>query len=100
MKIELPSKPKFGSACNGCGFCCASEICAIGVMAFPGAQAPCPALKIRPDGKSTYCEIVETERINKMEPLIETALGIGKGCDSSDDESSAVLGEGEPNGKA
>ena len=73
--------------CNGCGICCASELCVVGTMAFPGAQAPCPALKIV--AGRTWCGMVVMEqaaiRIHPtMEPLIQRGLGIGVGCSMDD----------------
>lgn len=84
MNVALPPKPKFRAPCNGCGLCCSIELCAVGVLAFPGAQAPCPALKISTDGTRTYCNIVATEIEKKMEPIIQTYLGIGYGCSMTD----------------
>lgn len=86
MKNPLPPKPKFGAACNGCGLCCALELCIAGEMAFPGAQAPCPALKLRSDGKGTYCELVATEISAGLAPMLQESLGIGKGCSMPDSD--------------
>ncbi len=77
-----PDKPHQGSACNGCGFCCASEICKIGIKAFPGAAAPCPGMVFN-DGRFA-CKLVLVERAAGMEPLIAAALGVGKGCCADD----------------
>lgn len=84
MKVELPQKPKLGMPCNGCGLCCAVELCGIAEMAFPGASAPCPALKISPDRKNTYCEIIATEKNFRMQPMIQNILGVGHGCSMED----------------
>lgn len=81
----LPPKPRFGSPCNGCGICCARELCVLGELAFPGASAPCPALKLRGDGRSTYCELVAIEIVAGLPPMLQTALAIGKGCSMTDD---------------
>lgn len=96
MKIELPPKPKRGQPCNGCGFCCSVEICGLGEMAYPGAVAPCPGLKISPGGTRTYCELVAIEaadqfkrpskRPTSSKPWMATALGIGRGCCSDDEQ--------------
>ena len=84
IPIVWPSKPKYGSPCNGCGMCCANEICGIGKIAYPDAVAPCPALVYSADRTHSICAIVDTERRSGMEPLIARALGVGKGCDSDD----------------
>jgi hypothetical protein len=78
------AKPREGQPCNGCGLCCQMELCGIGVMAFPGASAPCPALRF--NGSLYRCALVETETAAGAPPVMAEALGIGKGCCSSDDD--------------
>lgn len=84
MTVNLHPKPRSGTPCNGCGLCCALELCHVGELAFPGASAPCPALKIRGDGKSTYCQLVAVEAAAGMTPMIRDGLGIGRGCSMPD----------------
>jgi hypothetical protein len=76
-----PARPREGMPCNGCGYCCTQEICGIGRIAFPDAVAPCPGLRERPEGMR--CALVETEIATGMEPLLQNALGIGRGCCAS-----------------
>lgn len=79
----LPNKPAYGKPCNGCGMCCATEICPAGRMIFPAdTPTPCPAL--RWDGEKTRCGLVLTEERFGMEPLLRKALGIGEGCSMED----------------
>lgn len=82
--VQLPKKPRYGSPCNGCGICCALQICQVGEMAFPGAKAPCPALKI--SGDRTVCELVVVEVVHGLEPKIQEALAIGQGCTMEDEQ--------------
>jgi hypothetical protein len=87
--MSLPDKPRYMEACNRCGICCALEVCSIGQLAYPGAAAPCPGLKLEPDGKATYCEVIRCEIEHGMPPLLQVAMGVGIGCtmrDGSDDE--------------
>lgn len=79
-----PAKPREGRPCNGCGHCCTKMVCSIGEMAFNTTVAPCPGLVARAEGMR--CRLVETEIAAGMEPLIQNALGIGKGCCSADAE--------------
>lgn len=83
--MSLPAKPLFGEACNGCGICCALQLCPAGEIMFPGAQAPCPALKLTPDGSRTYCELVAMEAASGRPRLLAIALGIGHGCSMEDE---------------
>jgi hypothetical protein len=85
VENRLPPKPKWGEACNRCGLCCKLELCGIGQLAHPGASAPCPSLKLLPDGTGTYCEFVEAENRLGLEPKIARTLGIGNGCGMRDD---------------
>lgn len=75
-------KPKEGEPCNGCGFCCTEQICAIGAYAFPGETEPCPGIE-EVDGISR-CSLVLMESLTVGKPIIANALGIGKGCCTSD----------------
>lgn len=77
----LPKAP-YGSPCNGCGFCCAAEVCAIGREAFGDVPAPCPGMLF--DEGRFHCKLVLIESLSGMEPLLATVLGIGKGCDADD----------------
>lgn len=82
--IPLPVKPIEGEKCNGCGFCCSVVVCEIGREAFPGAVAPCPGMVVNHTLGRIDCILVATEIKYKTEPLIQAALGIGKGCCCSD----------------
>lgn len=86
MPFQLPylAKPLRGQPCNGCGYCCAQEVCAIGDARLGlGTKAPCPLL-IYCEGR-TFCEVVK--RGNWIVRLITPIwLGIGRGCCSVDPE--------------
>lgn len=84
MKVMI-EKPVYGAPCNGCGYCCQKEVCAIGQVAYgPDVQAPCPSL-IYENGRH-WCRLVLAEAfLNQQglcEPVFATALGVGKGCDA------------------
>jgi hypothetical protein len=76
-----PEKPRWGEPCNGCGFCCAAEVCAIGLAIF-GKQQPAPALEF--DGGRFWCGAVRMAERDGCGPLYRMVLGIGMGCDSKD----------------
>lgn len=104
-------KPMFGSPCNSCGYCCSTEPCGLASEFLDCDSGPCVALETS-DGKSG-CGLVRnplgylflkvhpgTDRaILKDASLIErgadlsaqivAALGVGRGCDSVDDDDSA-----------
>lgn len=87
-------KPKFREPCNGCGLCCATELCEVAEQLFVGASAPCPALEWT-DGRA-WCGLIThpsrhlMAKFNADEvlvPLFSQAIPIGQGCGMSDDES-------------
>lgn len=67
------TKPAFGEPCNHCGYCCLTEVCAIGRELTGSDVAPCKLLESR-DGKH-YCKLAETD-------VARQELGIGSGCDA------------------
>lgn len=80
----LPDKPKYREPCNGCGQCCAAQLCEVGKMLFREDELPCPALKMSLDGTRTVCALVATEIANDMLPILQASLGIGLGCTMED----------------
>lgn len=82
---SLPDKPKFMAPCNGCGLCCANELCPAAEIAFPDARPPCPALVQAPgEEMKTACHMVLIEKQHHMDPMLQKALGIGVGCTMQD----------------
>jgi hypothetical protein len=43
-------KPREGAHCNGCGLCCALQLCDLAVELLDAEQAPCPAMEFT-DGR-------------------------------------------------
>jgi hypothetical protein len=84
MSEQTPVKPKFGDRCNGCGYCCAEEVCEVGVR-FVGAEAPCKLMRWR-EGRF-FCGAVDiADSLGPLEGLMLRAkLAIGFGCDSQTD---------------
>lgn len=85
--FPTPAKPRRDEPCNGCGWCCHLEVCAIGKSIFPEAVAPCPAIIY--EGGMVRCgfvlgELPMIEKDAKTEPLVQTMLGIGQGCCADD----------------
>jgi hypothetical protein len=82
----VKNKPAFGSPCNGCGFCCAAQVCKLGLDVYGDVPAPCPGLK-RVDGRFV-CALVQMA--DEMGPnhaaALRFILGVGLGCDSETDE--------------
>lgn len=79
--IELPYlvKPRLWEPCNGCGWCCAVDVCEIGKFLHGDIKGPCPSL-IYEDGR-TYCGAVKSHPLGEV---FAEMLGIGRGCCSDD----------------
>jgi hypothetical protein len=45
IQAEAPAKPALGETCNGCGICCLSEPCPLGVLLSLSNKGPCKALQ-------------------------------------------------------
>lgn len=90
--LALPDKPPYGSPCNGCGLCCSLELCLAGKLVYGlDRPAPCPGLKITPDGARTYCSLVAAEAEANLDQVLVNLLGIGFGCSMSDDDTPAAF---------
>lgn len=88
---ELPRKPRQGETCNGCGLCCAVELCGLAVELLGAGSVPCPAMEI--GSGRFWCGLVrrpsrylDTPPIGDraLGPLMRMALSIGEGCDADD----------------
>lgn len=86
-----PRKPPEGAACNGCGLCCAVQLCPLALEFLDAAAAPCPAMEFA-DGRF-WCGLARRPSryfgvpafSNRMlRPMVHEALSIGEGCDASD----------------
>lgn len=89
-------KPKLGTPCNGCGACCIAEPCEIAREALGAVSGRCPALEI--EGGRAYCGMVRhparymfgeeapESETGGVSVLFAAALGLGHGCDASDEE--------------
>lgn len=101
IPIQVLKKPRHGQPCNGCGYCCISEVCLLGKEL--GDHEMCKALIT--NGEGTYsCGLVVDpykympadravtwRRIDDISPGVGEQgakdfhahmLGAGRGCDS------------------
>lgn len=92
---ELPRKPAYGDACNGCGLCCTVTACDLAVAFIEEAETGvrCPALEW--EGGRSWCGLIRNPA-EYVSPILWLSIGqnvpafkasvtsdlIGKGCDS------------------
>jgi hypothetical protein len=102
---DLP-KPLLGDACNGCGFCCATEPCGIAKEYLQCTEGPCVALETstgravcgmirnplmylfratHPNAEvDVLAEAPDLQEGMDLSASISAALGVGLGCDAED----------------
>jgi len=57
---EAPPKPALGQPCNGCGLCCLSEPCPIGVLVSRKRRGRCDALRWCAEERRYVCDMLST----------------------------------------
>lgn len=86
--IPCPSKPEYGTVCNGCGLCCANERCHLSREFLGAGDGLCPALEFE-DGRM-WCGLVREPGMyfdtsewsdDYLRRIFSNALGIGTFCD-------------------
>jgi hypothetical protein len=88
-----PTKPLYGSPCNGCGLCCIEVQCPLSEAIF-GLLPYCPALEDKPEGGFGCGLASSPERYiqvaPKLQPIVREAffllIGAGAGCDATTTE--------------
>jgi hypothetical protein len=93
---RLPLKPAFGSPCNGCGYCCAEEPCAIAREYIPNHPGKGACVALEREGDRFVCGMIRRPGHYMWLPndwadghlgsLFAEALGAGRGCDADDPE--------------
>ncbi len=105
LHTSAPPKPAFGTPCNGCGVCCASEPCPVGIVLSRRRHGACVALRWE-DGESRYrCgavsapESVLPRGMAWLAPLLSRLarrwIAAGSGCDA-DLAATSVAAGGTP----
>jgi hypothetical protein len=93
VNAPRPSKPAFGSPCNGCGRCCEEELCSVAEGVFEQRRGPCPALLLDVVTKRSLCGLMihpemfapeATDRYGRkdMGQAVALLVGVGHGCDA------------------
>ena len=84
-----PPKPAGGQPCNGCGVCCASEPCPLGIVVSRRLRGACAALSWDELAARYRCGVLEEP--GRWLPLLPAAwarrlawrwIAAGQGCDS------------------
>ncbi len=93
IHAAAPAKPPEGAACNGCGICCASEPCPLGMLVSHRRSGTCTAL-VWVDTSGLYrCGLLHAPRrhlprgLRWSAPLVRRLatrwISAGTGCDAA-----------------
>ncbi len=90
-----PPKPALGASCNGCGVCCLSEPCPVGILVSRRRHGPCAAVQWEAAAGRYRCGLASRPRAAldwRYAPdwlpqlwarLARRWISAGSGCDSS-----------------
>jgi hypothetical protein len=76
---NAPDKPAAGAACNGCGVCCLSEPCPVGMLVSLRRRGACHALHWDEASARYRCGLMGNDWLR---PLARRWIAAGHGCDS------------------
>jgi hypothetical protein len=79
---DAPPKPEYGQPCNGCGVCCHSELCPVGIVRFWKIKGRCPALLWDHQASKYRCNLLHAEKQTLLRKWIYRSIGAGLGCDA------------------
>lgn len=98
---RLLLKPAYGSPCNGRGYCCAEEPCAIAREHMPNHPGEGACVALEREGDRFVCGMIRrpgyhmqllNDRADAhLGALFSGALGAGKGCDADDPDPPLTL---------
>jgi hypothetical protein len=93
IQAQAPPKPAYGSACNGCGVCCLSEPCPIGMLVSRRLRGRCAALRWHKPTARYRCGLIAARTRSRNGPagwlagasrrLVQRWIAAGQGCDST-----------------
>ena len=92
LRVEAPAKPAVGAPCNGCGVCCMSEPCPVGMLLSRRLSGACAALEFSEDVSRYRCGLIADaarwlpRAMRWCAPLVARLasrfIAAGRGCDS------------------
>lgn len=89
---DAPAKPSEGAPCNGCGLCCLSEPCPLGMVVSRRRTGTCVALRWSEDDHRYRCAMVADPggvtgwthpwAVRALSRLARRWIAAGAGCDA------------------
>ncbi len=62
IHAKAPAKPEWGAPCNGCGVCCLSEPCPVGIVISGRRRGACEALRWDEMLQSYRCGVLVAQK--------------------------------------
>jgi hypothetical protein len=81
LHAHAPAKPGIGAACNGCGVCCLSQPCPLGMLISRRRSGPCAAVAWDAAAARYRCGLIDARRPLRS-ALARRWIAAGRGCDS------------------
>jgi hypothetical protein len=81
IHAQAPAKPAWGEPCNGCGVCCLSEPCPVGVLVSWRRRGACAALHWDAGAERYRCGLLDPARPWRS-AIVRRWIAAGRGCDS------------------
>jgi len=76
-----PAKPALGASCNGCGVCCLSQPCPVGIIVSRRWHGACRALRWDDPARRYRCAVADPKH-PMLAALARRWIAAGLGCDS------------------
>jgi hypothetical protein len=103
LQAAAPPKPAAGAPCNGCGVCCATEPCPLGMWLSRRRQGRCVALQWAGESAVYRCgALVEPTRWLPWLPaawaraLVRRWIAAASGCDADLEAAVSTAAPGQP----
>ncbi|MEN9482152.1 MAG: hypothetical protein RJB37_32 [Pseudomonadota bacterium] len=91
IRVDAPRKPAPGQACNGCGLCCLTEPCPVGMLASQRRDGACHMLEWDEGAARYVCGLLTGQHaplpvwLRPAAPLLRRSarrlIAAGIGCD-------------------
>ena len=83
LHLEAPAKPALGAPCNGCGVCCLSEPCPMGVVVSRRFSGACAAVRWDAATSRYHCGVLADAKWPLWRWLVRRWIAAGVGCDAA-----------------
>lgn len=82
LHSAAPAKPPAGAACNGCGACCATEPCPVGMLLSLKRRGACRQLRWDGSTGRYHCGLMRAEAPRWLRRVAARWIAAGIGCDA------------------